>query len=302
MNQAENYVTISGILSEIDIEPSSFIKNGQKQDSIGGTIKIKVEQPINGVNTVLEIPVSMFASKYKNDGNPNPAYDSIARIKQDYVSIAAAPNGEAGADWVRVTGARINMNEFYNRSGQLVSYPRIQASFLNHAKREETKSEATFSIQMTVISKNPEIDKEGNETGRYIIKGAVPQYGNKVDVMEFICMNPNVIDAVSQYWNERDTVSAKGRLNFSSRSETVIQEVDFGEPIERTRTINVSEMIITGGSQTPAEGEYAFDPDEIQQGLVERKARLEASKDTNKKVEKTKKAFESASQSFDLGF
>ena len=87
-----------------------------------------------------------------------------------------------------------------------------------------------------------------------------------------------VIDAVSTYWNVGDTVKANGRLDFSATTETIIEEVDFGEPIEKTRTINRSDLIITGGSQEPLDGDFAFDNAEIQNALADRKLRLEAQK------------------------
>ena len=128
-------------------------------------------------------------------------------------------------------------------------------------------------------SKDYELDTQGNETGRYKIMCGVPLYGGKVDVVPCYAINEGVINAVSQYWTEGDTVKANGRLNFSSRTETVITEVDFGEPVEETKTINVSELIITGGSQTPLDGEFAFDFEDIKKGLVDRKTRLEAQKE-----------------------
>ena len=88
-----------------------------------------------------------------------------------------------------------------------------------------------------------------------------------------------VIDAISTYWNVGDTVRANGRLDFSATTETVIQEVDFGEPIEKTRTINRSDLIITGGSQEPLEGDFAYDSAEIQDALAARKLRLEQQKE-----------------------
>ena len=97
MRQAENKVKIEGILSEVDIKKGSFTKNGKTQDSIGGTITVKVAQDINGKTVDTEIPVHMFAAKYTNSGSTNPAYESIERVMNEYTSIAAA-GGEEKAD------------------------------------------------------------------------------------------------------------------------------------------------------------------------------------------------------------
>ena len=39
----ENKFKIEGVLSEIDIKPGSFVKNGTTVQSIGGVIKIRVK-------------------------------------------------------------------------------------------------------------------------------------------------------------------------------------------------------------------------------------------------------------------
>lgn len=275
MRQAENIVRIEGILSEVSIDYGSFMKGDKKVESIGGTIKIKVAEE---GREVLEVPVHMFASKLTNAGKPNPAYDSIEKVMKEYTSIAAA-GGEEGADRIRITKASIQMNEYYNDKETLVSFPRISTSFVTRIKKEECKPQATFSTEFVVAELGDELDKEGTPTGRYKVRGILPQYGGKVDVVTFFGESEGVIQAISTYWESGATVKAKGRLNFSSKTEEVIEEVDFGEPTKSTRTTNISELIITGGSQNPLEGEYAFSTEEIKTALADRTARLEKTKE-----------------------
>ena len=279
IRQAENRVRIEGILAEIDIKPGTFNKNGQTMESIGGSITVKVTQKISGEEKELAIPIHMFASKLTNKGTPNPAYESIKRIADEYVSIAASENGEDGADRVRITNASIRMNEYYSQDGRLISFPRVNASFVQKINKSDCKPEATYMTEFVVANKSEEIDNHGEETGRYRIDAIIPQYGGKVDVVPMYAQSPGVIDAVKTYWEIGNTVKANGRLDFSATTETTIEEVDFGEPIEKTRTINRSDLIITGGSQEPLEGDFAFDESEIQNALAERKLRLEKQKD-----------------------
>ena len=273
----ENTVKIEGILSEIDIKTGSFKKNGVDTNSIGGVIKIRVNQEINGADTELEIPVHMFASQYTNKGTPNPAYESIERVMKEYVSIAASDIDHA--DRVRITSGQLQMNEYYGQNGNLIAFPRVTASFVTKVKKDECRPTATFSVVFMVGNKGYETDKDGVETDKYKITGMVPQYGGKIDVMPFYAINKGVIDGVSNYWNEGDTVKAAGKLNFTSKTETRKVEVDFGEPQEETRTISVSELIITGGSSSPLEGEFALNADDVTAALAERKARLAALKE-----------------------
>ena len=303
LRQAENKVKIEGILAEVDLKPGSFKKDGKDMESIGGSILIKVTQKISGEEKELAIPVHMFASKLTNKGTPNPAYESIKKVADEFTSIAAA-GGEAGADRVRITGASIRMNEYYSADGRLISFPRVNASFVSKISATDCKSEATFTTEMVIAAKNEELNKDGEPTGRYRIDAIIPQYGGKVDVVPFYAQSESVIDAVSTYWEIGDTVKANGRLDFSATTETIVEEVDFGEPIEKTRTINRSDLIITGGSQEPLDGDFAYDGGAIQEALAERKARLEAQKDKDMSRAAAKAApAQNANNGFaDLGF
>lgn len=305
IREAENNVRIEGILSEVDLNYGSFKKKstGETVNSISGSIKVQVNQNINGETVMLEVPVHMFASEVTNKGTKNPAYQNIEKIKNEFTSIAAAGSVQ-GADAVRITSGKIVVNEFPNRMGEISSYPRINASFVSKISQADMKPEATFTATFVVGKKCAEVDKEGVETGRYKVTGVLPQYGGKVDVIEFITANPKVIEAIDQYWNENDTVSAIGRLNFSSRTETVIKEVDFGEPQEMVRTFSVSELVITGGSATPLDGDRAYDINEIKEALAERKARLDKMKDdAANSTSKTRNAPAADSKGrIDLGF
>lgn len=296
-----NVVKIEGILSEIDLKYGTFKKNNVDTKSIGGVIKVRVDTVINNNSTTLEIPVHMFASQLTNAGQPNPAFESIERIMNEYISIAASDIDKA--DRVRITKGQITMNEYYGQNGQLVSFPRVSASFVSKIKKEECKPDATFSVVFMVGSKDFEVDKDGVETGRYKINGMIPQYGGKIDVIPFFAINQGVIDAVSNYWNQGDTVKAAGKLNFTSTTVIAKQEVDFGDAIETPKTITVSELVITGGSSTPLEGEYAIDENDVTAALAERKARLAELKEKSAQKGASGKApAKTASKFSDLGF
>lgn len=274
MRQAENKVFIEGILSEIDIVERTYTKDGVQNNALAGQIKVRVEQKINGIDKILEIPVHVFVNEMTKKGTKNPAYESIDTVRREFISIASGA-GVEGADRIRISGASIQMNEYWADENRLSSYPRINASFVQRVKRDEFTPKAQFSTELVVSKMINEVDKDGVETGRLKVEGILPQYGGRVDVVPFIAENPNVVDAISQYWQPKDTVKVSGKLNFSSTVEIYTEEQGFGEPIEKKRTINVSELVITGGSQTPLEGDFAFNEEEIKNALAERKAHLE---------------------------
>ena len=302
LESKENSVKIEGILSEVDLETGSYVKDGKTVEKIGGSIKVRVTQMLNGVETELDIPVYMFANKLTNKGTPNPAYASIERVMNEYKSIAAV--GIDAADRVRITGANIRMNEYYGQGDKLNSYPRVNASFVTKiTDMSKFAPEATFSAIFAIGNMGYETDKDGVQIpDRFKIRGIMPQYGGSVDVIDFFATSPNVIDAVSSYWEQGDTVKINGKLNFSSKTEETVVQVDFGEPRIERKTVSVSELIITGGSQTPLEGDFAFDMDEIQSALEARQARLAELKAKQKAKEKGAPKSAPKKSMSDLGF
>lgn len=299
MREAKNKVEIEGILSEIDIKVGSFVKNGETVENISGSIKVRVDSP----EGQLEIPVHLYSNKLTNKGTPNPAYVSIEKVMKEYVSIAATD--ESHADRVRLTG-KLKMNEYADQNGRITSYPRITTSFVNRIKKEEAKPKATFSVEFMIGQMGFELDKDGVETDVYAIKGIVPQWGDTVDVIPFHVSNDNVRAAIASFWRQDDCVQAEGRLNFSSTTETKIIQPDFGEAREETRTINLSELLITGGCSTPLDGDMAWSIEEITSALADRKARLDAAIEKGKNRASQKKApaqnVSATTKGLDLGF
>lgn len=283
----ENNVRIEGLLSEINLEKKTFkrkTESGMVEDeAITGSISVKVYQQLpNGEDKVLEIPIHVFNAKTKRDGNPNPAYSSMENVMTNFKSIAAV--GEEEADAVRITGGHIEMNEYYSRNEKLVRFPRISATFINKISKTELKPSATFSTIFVVDTADYEVDKDGVPTDKFKVRAIVPQWGGRVDVVDFYAANENVVNAIQSTWEHGQTVKGVGRLNFSQEERTFTKQVAFGEAEEERRTFSISELILTGGSE-PMDGEFAYEGSEIQAALIERKTRLEALK-----VEAQKKA------------
>lgn len=269
-----NDVSIIGIVSENDLEKSTFNKNGKTVNCIKGSLKVRVEQRIHKDDaepTTLEIPVSFFVSESKNDGNPHPAYAPLAEAMAKLNSIAA--DGIEKASWVRISGARLEMNEYYRQDGTLVSFPRINASFINIiTPNADTKPEAKFTVSMCVQGGRDEIVND-ELTGRYIVKGVLIKFDESADVVEFVVDNEKAIEFIKDEWTPGSTVDAVGVLNFSTTTQTEEIEVAFGDPQYKTRTINVSELVLNSGSH-PKEGDFAFSDEDIANGAQKRNERL----------------------------
>ncbi len=270
MREAMNNVHIEGILNEVNLKDITYKskKTGQDVKAIGGSIDIKVRQNINGEDKTLIIPVQIFANEFNAKGNPSPLYTNFQNIKNGLYKSAAVTGDEETADRIKVDRGQIRLHSYVSNAGKLVSFPQISANFIQQISKAQCKEQATFQVEFVVRQAMMETNADGEETGRYKMLGIIPGWGGRVDVVPFFAVNPGVIDAVSAYWNPNDTVRANGKLNFSAEVQKVLTPVDFGEPIESTRTIRVSDLIITGGSQAPLSGENEFPINEINEGVA----------------------------------
>lgn len=292
MKQAPNEVHIEGILSEVNIQKK--VSRGNK-NMIRGNVKILVEQEIDGVVESLEIPVELFSMELTSDNKPNGAYTAIENIMNTYVSIAACGDIEQ-ADRVRTAKCSLAMNEFYDQNGRLVSYPQIKGGFINKINKVDCKPAAIFETTIVMISEGVEDEiVRDAPTGRAIIKAAIPQYGEKVDIIPFLVENPKAIAHMKSHWNKGDTLEISGRVNFSSRTEKESSKVadGFGEGLPTYKTISVKELIIYSGSNHGLTGPTKYSAEEIQEGINRRNLELEQSKTaTTASKSKPKVSFE----------
>lgn len=267
MEQATNKVNIVGKLLDTTFREGKT-STGQTYESCNFTVR--VTQSYGGREETSEIPVSIFATQYTSQNKPHPGYKNIQEMKkmktvQDY--------GEAEATVVRMTNANIRENNFVSRSGQLVNGWQINTSFLNEGK---TADIASFNMDIFIMDMHEEMDREGEPTGRLVIKGAVVQYQGKLDVIEFIVEGADAVNYISRNWEENQTVNVGGRIRFTSQEEKrSANESSWGEELPETSTRMVRELIITRGSDEPFDEDFAYDAAEIRKAFNERKARLE---------------------------
>lgn len=269
LQEKTNGMEVVGYLSEVDLREGS--KNNK--DYIAGTIKVKTEEEINGVPTPIEIPFSVYSNKLTNAGKENPAYESLKNVQEKMTSIAAC-GSEAGATKVRIaTGnGAIRENTFVSpQTKTLVHATRLNASFFNIANAEQ-EQKARFEIIIFILNIKDEVDRNGDTTGRLIVQGAFSDYSGKVQVASFVVANTDAVQHIRTFWNTGDTVKIYGKIAYTYKVETTIEEVGFGEPIERKRTVSQRELLITSGSPQGLDETEAFNADDIKEGLKERKA------------------------------
>ena len=268
MIQSTNKINVVGKLLDAVINDGS-LSDGRKYKR--ANVTVRVTQTYGGREETSEIPVSMFAAQYTQQNKPNPGYAQIEALAE---MKTAQMVGIDNADTVRISGANLRENNFVSRnSGQLINGWQINTSFVSTGGKTDV---ASFLIDVYIMDMHPETDREGDETGRLVIKGGIVQYQGRLDVLEFIVENPDTVDYIERNWNIDDTVQVKGRIRVTSTEEkAAATESSWGEDIPETSTRTVRELIITKGSDEPFEEDFAYDKTDIKKAFNVRKALIE---------------------------
>ena len=307
VKEMKNNVVVEGILSEIGLERYTYTDSkGVTQDAIRGDLTIRVTQEINkGEPAVtLEVPVGFFSRRLTNAGNENSSYTALEKILSSGNSIAVV--GEDKADCLRITGASLKMREYFNQAGKFTTFPLISASFVTPIKRSDMVMKAKFDTEMVIAKMELLTDKDGVELHPQTlgISGIIVGYNEYTDIVTFMTKNPAIITSIQNSYSKNDTISLSGVLNFSSSTETFFEQVEIGEPIERQKTVRVSEMIIRGVSPRDVTSEE-YDLNEIKACLAkrtERHADLETKFNNKKTAAATPRTKENEKEQTDLGF
>ena len=263
--QAGNKINLCGKLMDVAFG-NGKLSDGRPYER--ATVTIRATQTYGGKEETSDVQVGMFATEFTSTGKPNPAWKSIMDLK--HMNTAQNVGIDAAAH-VRMTGATLSENNFVSRTGQLINGWQIRGSFINEAKLSDV---ASFVTDIFIMNMHDEVDREGDTTGRLVIKGGIVQYGGKLDVVEFIVEAPDTVEYISRNWEVNGTVTVKGRIRVLSQEEEV-QASGWGEDVPDTTTRFVRELIITTGDDECKEEDFAYDPVEIKKAFNERKAAIE---------------------------
>ena len=268
--QSTNTVTIVGVLKELDIEEKN---TADGRGYVQGKAVIKVDQEIGGKMVENEIPVRMFSMRLKKDQTKNAVYDGIVKMANDFTSLAAADDPSL-ASKVTITSGQIQESNWLDKqTGAPKSGFQISSNFMRKANPDDDQS-ATFELSGVIGNISEEIDRDGEETGRLLIKFITIGYLGRAEVITLVAENPVAVNHIRSHWEKGDTVSLTGIINMTYKVVHWTEEQGFGEPIKRSRTESRRELIITGGSPCGLDEELSYDSDSIKLALDERTARI----------------------------
>lgn len=271
MKESKNLAAVEGLLQELDLTEAND-KNGRPY--IRGKVIIRTEQKVGMEMETSEIPVTVFAYRTKNDGNPNPAYQNIKAL-EGYKRITT--DGE-NADKIRVTGARISENVFAP-DGKLILSWVLNGSFFTKITGDY-ESRAVFDMAVIIRNIEDETLASGALTDRLKVTGLAVRYNGEVDSINFIVENPQAIVHIKRNWAEKDTVNVKGYIRVrpvAKTSSSADGGDSFGDIIDADVGTRVAkELVIAAGSNGSLDADESYDFEDVKAAVVRRKARLDA--------------------------
>lgn len=267
--QSKNEVNIVGKLLSTTFREGTIQSTGKPYESCNYIVRVK--QEISGKEEIHEIPLSVFATKYTNSGKVNPAFKTVQDMKQ---MNTAQNDGEDKAAIVRINKATLSENIFIPQSGQLIDGWQIRSSFVNEGGKGEF---ARFTVEIFIIDMHDEVNSEGDPTGRLIVRGGIVQYGEKLDIIDFIVEDSDKVEYVSRNWEANQTVVAAGRIRYTPQEVEISSAGEsWGEEVMDSSAPKMKrELIITGGPAELPDEDFMYDPVEIKKGFNVRKANIE---------------------------
>ena len=272
LRQSNAKVFIEGLVSEKDLT----VKTEDGKTKISGSLTVKTSD----VNFV---KFNINANEKTNAGTDNKCYAGLVTVMNDYKTIAEV--GETEADKVRVSGD-LNLYTSAQSGANIVGF---KSNFFNRVKaNEEFEQKAEFSVETFISSIIPEVNTDGDETGRILVKGWVPTY-NGIEPITLVAED-DIASAVESTFEPGQTVEFMGDI-VNNRIETVTEiPMAIGKPKKKVNVDYKNELVITGASTPYEEGETPekpYEADVIKAAIQERTNKLEEAKAKAQSGQKT---------------
>lgn len=265
----DNKVNIRGYVFSHKLKENVSKKDGRAY--INGTINIATDE--NAINV---IGVNFFVFERKKDNGINQTFTTLKQIISSDSTVENC--GVGNATRVRIS-ASVDINDFYNKSGQLVSGKRVNGSFIHILKADETIGNTPAYFELDALFQNA-ADKEYNGRQYLQLKGFTFNY--RKDIVP-ITLNISSEQGMNYFLGE--DISAQnpyfGRVwgQIISTVETVEKQVDnanvaFGDPAVQASTRTSRSWEIEGANLNEGLSEATITQEELNEAMKVRQTKL----------------------------
>lgn len=304
MRRVANKVQIEGYLRENNLE---LIRNDKQEEVIRGSLVVALD---NVRSCRAQFYVSRFNTLKPGETTrqESKAYSRLVELLPgDTISISSLMKDQAAmtfdvakesATKVWIIGA---LQEYIRKDekGEVISSTTIRglsAGIKTESDKHPFTQKAEFEVEMYIEGKRPEM-KDGEETGRIVLTGLIPEYDDSVSRIEFVTELGDATDYIEENYNVGQTVKVYGDvINTYVRVEKEGGGHTFGRTLEpQYETTFTSERQIFGGTATPLDedDENALKKAEIKAALALRQQKIDnmPAKDDAPKAVNPKKGF-----------
>lgn len=304
MRRVANKVQIEGYLRENNLE---LIRNDKQEEVIRGSLVVALD---NVRSCRAQFYVSRFNTLKPGETTrqESKAYSRLVELLPgNTISISSLMKDQAAmtfdvakesATKVWIIGA---LQEYIRKDekGEAISSTTIKgltAGIKTESDKHPFTQKAEFEVEMYIEGKRPEM-KDGEETGRIVLTGLIPEYDDSVSRIEFVTELGDATDYIEENYNVGQTVKVYGDvINTYVRVEKESGGHTFGRTIEpQYETTFTSERQIFGGTATPLDedDENALKKAEIKAALAKRQQKIDEmpTKDDAPKAVNPKKGF-----------
>lgn len=304
MRRVANKVQIEGYLRENNLE---LIRNDKQEEVIRGSLVVALD---NVRSCRAQFYVSRFNTLKPGETTrqESKAYSRLVELLPgNTISISSLMKDQAAmtfdvakesATKVWIIGA---LQEYIRKDekGEAISSTTIRglsAGIKTESDKHPFTQKAEFEVEMYIEGKRPEM-KDGEETGRIVLTGLIPEYDDSVSRIEFVTELGDATDYIEENYNVGQTVKVYGDvINTYVRVEKESGGHTFGRTLEpQYETTFTSERQIFGGTATPLDedDENALKKAEIKAALALRQQKIDnmPAKDDAPKAVNPKKGF-----------
>lgn len=304
MRRVANKVQIEGYLRENNLE---LIRNDKQEEVIRGSLVVALD---NVRSCRAQFYVSRFNTLKPGETTrqESKAYGRLVELLPgNTISVSSLMKDQAAmtfdvakesATKVWIIGA---LQEYIRKDekGEAISSTTIRglsAGIKTESDKHPFTQKAEFEVEMYIEGKRPEM-KDGEETGRIVLTGLIPEYDDSVGRIDFVTELGDATDYIEENYNVGQTVKVYGDvINTYVRVEKEGSGHTFGRTLEpQYETTFTSERQIFGGTATPLDedDENALKKAEIKAALAKRQQKIDEmpTKDDAPKAVNPKKGF-----------
>ena len=229
-------------------------KSKKGVDYIGGTISIATDEECTNI---IKFEFPYVVPVYGKSGKPNPNYKLLDNIINGTANSVMS-GGKESALKLRIDSA-IELNEWYDNNGDLVSNMRNSGGFVNTTQKfiEDEAKRNTFKTDILISGIfRKEANEETGEPEKAVVKGAIFDFTNSLLPISLTVYKPSAME----YFESLEPSAAKpvpttvwGNINSQEIVRKFETENAFGETLIEERTSSKREYVITGASSVPYE-------------------------------------------------